>query len=150
MTDPVDIKIACYDPTPKDLQRLDDELTQFSLSEGGPDYSPQPIGFVAMEGDLIAGELIATDTWGRYEINFFKVNQTWRSSGVGTKLLLEGFEPYARDIKKAHGIHLWTPSWQGWGYYEKCGYKEIARLPLGHRGEFTEPQYNILYHKEFF
>lgn len=148
------LDVTQYIPQEKDFERLGSKLTAFTLAKGGPDYNPKSVAFkinakdIACSRTLTLGELIATTLWGRLEVNLLEVSEPYRRQGVGTALL-NAAEDFARAGGLV-GVHLWTPTWQGEGFYNSRGYKEVARLNLGTQGHFkNNPTFNILYSKDF-
>lgn len=132
--------------TDEDFKRIGDRLTNFTLQKGGPDYKPLSRLFQAAADGKIVGEMLATHLWGQVEVNLLEVHEDYRKQGIGGKLLSA-----AEDFARAHdarGIYLWTPTWQGEGFYEREGFAELARLPLNTDGHFDgKPQAQIFYYK---
>ena len=143
------MRVQQYKPGPKDLARIVNLFSLFNRRVRGPQYKPVNVGFKAIVPDAgCVGELVAMRLWGRLEITLLIVTEEYRKQGVGGQLL-DTAEAYARRNKLA-GIHLWTPSFQGEGFYESRGYKELGRMPLKIPKHFGgEMQYHIIYYKEF-
>ncbi len=139
--------IEQYEPTGDDFNRVGGKLTTFTLGKGGPDYTPLETAFRAVAEDgSIEGELLATTIWGSTEVNLLHVEENARGKGIGKKLL-SAAEDFAR-ANGAKGVKIWTPSFQGEGFYERAGYSEVARIPLAMDDHFGgKPQHNILYYK---
>ncbi|QKV17395.1 GNAT family N-acetyltransferase [Oricola thermophila] len=77
-------------------------------------------------GDVIGG-LSAKTMLGWLYVELLALAPNARGSGVGAKLL-ERAEAHARDLGLA-GVYLDTYEFQAPGFYAKCGYTEIGRLP---------------------
>lgn len=141
------LEITQYKPADADFARVGDRLSAFTLKQGAPAYDPVTVAFRAAIDGTPAGELIGTMLWGRLEVNLLEVPEDERGKGIGTELMR-----LAEEFARAHdavGIDLWTPTWQGEGFYETLGYEVAARLPLNTKGHFDgAPKYKIIYHKE--
>lgn len=136
-----------YSPEDKDFDRVSDKLTAFTLGKGGPDYKPLSTAFKAIsESGHVVGEAIATHLWGNVQVEMLVVDEGQRGQGIGKKLL-KLCEKFA-EVHNAMGLQLWTPSFQGEGFYERAGFKEAARFPLNVKGHFDDaPQDHIVYYK---
>lgn len=139
--------ITQIDPTEEVSNRIGSALSEFTLREGAPEYNPLPFAFkAAVDGKTVA-EVYGQVLWGRAEVQLLEVCEEHRGSGIG-KDILSAVEEFAK-AHNAIGVHLWTPTWQGEGFYEKAGYTELGRLPLNTQGHFNgEQKFHIIYHKE--
>jgi len=131
---PANAMVRQFKPTERDFREVGEQLTQYTLSKGGPDYKPRHIAFRAKVGERTVGQLLATHLWGRMEVDLFFVSEKHRGQGIGSQLLIAA-EEFARR-KHIGGIQLWTPDWQGGrqpgqseSFYEKHGYKLDADRP---------------------
>ena len=84
-------------------------------------------------------------TWGGccYVANLW-VTEALRGKGLGSEML-RAIERYARD-KQCRIVFLSTHSFQAPGFYERHGYKPIARIedhPLGHASNFYAKRLEI-------
>lgn len=143
-----DVTIEQIEATDEVAGRIADRLSAYTLQQGAPEYNPLPFAFkAAVDGKTVA-EVYGEILWGRAEVQLLEVDEDFRGSGIGKKILST-----VEDFAKAHdavGVNLWTPTWQGEGFYERAGYEELGRLPLGTPGHFSgEQKYHIIYHKEF-
>ena len=126
---PEEAQVTQYDPADADFMRVADKLTDFTMNEkGGPRYEELRFAFRAAVNGVTVGELAATELWGAMEVNHLHVDAAHRGQGIGGKLM-EAVEDLARARKDAC-VHLWTPTFQGEGFYERQGYQELSRLPL--------------------
>lgn len=147
MTD--NIKIIEKIPDDSDFTRISDGLDEYNSSSLFPVYEPKSYAFNAVrENGEIIGGLIIKYAFNACEIKLLHVDRNMRGNGVGQKLISKA-EDYARKHNMG-SICIWTFSWQGEGFYEKCGFKQIFKIPLtGNDETFTnEQQYNILYYKD--
>lgn len=132
----------------RDWERIGGALTNFTaeLPNKPPAYEPLSTTFHAVSDDenYRLGQAIVTRNQGMCEIDLLIVPELHRGKGVGTRLL-----SHIEDFARAHGdlsIRLSTPTWQGEGFYEKCGYTEMGRVPLW-SDRHGKPQHQITYFK---
>jgi len=119
-----------------DFERLGDKLSHYTKQRKAPDFDPVSKLFQAAvvrpKGQKlknpIVGEAVVTQNWGRLEIDLLFVEEAFRRQGVGTALMKQ-IQQYAR-AEELMAIRLNTPSWQGVGFYETCGFSEMGRIPL--------------------
>jgi GNAT superfamily N-acetyltransferase len=86
------------------------------------------------EGEVIGGILSNIGYWGGLEIRILWVNEDYRKSGIGTRLLIE-VEKQAK-LKGALVSILDTFDFQAKNFYLKNGYSicgQIDDFPLGHK-----------------
>lgn len=92
----------------------------------------QTIALKALEGEILAGSLIADIYWGWLDLKKLFVEEAFRHQGVGSMLLQE-----AEALAKAQGTtrgFLTTYEFQAKSFYEKHGYSATGVLkdyPLG-------------------
>lgn len=113
----------------EDFDRVGNKLSAQTISKGAPEYAPLSHTFKAVASDgCTLGEAIVTQNWGKLELDLMHVEPEHRGKGIG-KSLMKVVEEFvkANDLK---AIRLNTPTWQGVGFYERCGYKEMGRIPL--------------------
>ena len=128
MTKYKDIKIEAYDPKGEDFSRVGRALSAFSLDKGASEYIEVSKAFAAVADGKVVGEAIATQlSWGITTLNLLHVDETHRGVGIGRQLV-EAVENWARE-NNATAIDLWTPEFQGRGFYEKLGYRITKFLP---------------------
>jgi len=140
------INISRYTPEDEDFDRVSDQLTKFTLGKGGPLYQPLKFAFKAVSDRQVVGELVGATLWGVADITLLHVDPAHRKRGIGKKLLAAA-EEFA-EANGAKGAQLSTFSFQGEGFYERAGYKEVARFPMNTEGYFNgEQQDKILYYK---
>lgn len=131
----------------EDWDRIGDALTEFTAHRPNkpPAYNPVNTTFnaIASDGKTLASAIV-TRNQGMCEVDLLIVDSESRGQGIGTKLLSH-IDAFAR----AHGdvsIRLSTPTWQGEGFYETCGYTEMGRVPLWPDAQ-GNPQSQITYFK---
>lgn len=90
------------------------------------------------------GETIVTANWGKLEVDLMYVEPEHRGQGIG-KQLMSAVEDFAR-ASNLKAIRLNTPTWQGVGFYETCGYKEMGRVPLDDDAA-GNPHFEVTYYK---
>jgi GNAT superfamily N-acetyltransferase len=124
---------AAADPTPDDVQYLEDRIYEFNSSATGIGDGEWLAFFVRAGGRIVAG--ICGNTWGgTCELRQFWVEESQRKRGIGTKLL-RAAEQEARR-RNCSQIVLMTFSFQAPGFYEKHGFEVVATIddhPLGHQ-----------------
>lgn len=128
-----------------DFERVGDALTEQTAQKRAPAYNPLSRVFMALDKEeWLIGEAIVTQNWGKLEVDLMFVRPEYRGKGVGKKLMsaIDDFA-VASGLKS---IRLNTPTWQGVGFYEKCGYTEMGRIPL-EADEDGNPQFEVTYFK---
>lgn len=141
--------ISRFEPKEEDFARVGGKLTAFTLGKGGPNYQPLSFAFRAVSSEgVVMAELIGSTLWGVAEVNLLHTDPRYRKQGIGKKLL-SAAEDFVVEARGAKAIHLWTPSFQGEGFYERAGYKEAVRFPLNTEGHFGDKrQFKIVYYKD--
>lgn len=122
------------EPTPTDVQYLEDRLYEFNSSVTGITDGAYLAILVRDEQDqIVAG--ICGNTWGRCcEIRQFWVKESRRKQGLGTKLF-ETAEQEARRRGCTQTL-LMTFSFQAPAFYARHGFEVLAVVddhPRGHR-----------------
>jgi len=128
-----EVTLTAVDPTPDDMQYLEDRIYEFNASATGIGDG-ELLAFVVREGDrIVAG--ICGNTWGgTCELRQFWVEESQRNRGLGTKLF-EAAEHEARR-RGCTQIVLMTFSFQAPAFYENHDFEVVATiddLPCGHR-----------------
>jgi ribosomal protein S18 acetylase RimI-like enzyme len=136
-----------FAPSSDDIERVSDQLTAFSISAGGPNWSTASYAFRAVTDGKTVGEIIGeyNSDWGSAQISLLHVNDNTRGQHVGSTLV-----KMAEDFAKAQGctvMQVSTASWQGEGFYEKVGYREIGRTELRKLKAQGRDQFHIMYDK---
>jgi GNAT superfamily N-acetyltransferase len=121
------------DPTPDEVQYLEDRIYEFNSSATGIEDGEWLAFFVREGGRIVAG--ICGNTWGgTCELRQLWVEQSLRGRGIGTRLLRA-----AEDEARRRGcrqIVLMTFSFQAPAFYERHGFEVLATIedhPRGHR-----------------
>jgi GNAT superfamily N-acetyltransferase len=121
------------DPTPDDVQYLEDRIYEFNSSATGIADGEWLAFFVRERERIVAG--ICGSTWGgTCELRQFWVEESQRGRGLGTQLF-HAAEQEARRRGCTH-IVLMTFSFQAPSFYERHGFEVFARIeghPRGHR-----------------
>lgn len=131
------------DPTPHELQYLEDQINQHNISATGfEDYQPLAVLVHDSENRLIAG--LSGYTWGGCcEILFLWVHADYRQMGYGRQLLQTA---EAEAIQRAcQLIVLSSYSFQAPAFYQKLGYTINGideACPPGHRRYHLQKQLN--------
>lgn len=145
MTD--NLEIVKYIPEEKDFDRAGVQLDKYNCLINAPIYECKKFAVRLADGDKILGDAIGKIYWGMAELNYLYIDEILRGKSFGKKLVAA----FVDEAKKqgAKSVILWTTSWQGEGFYEKCGFKQKSKIPLNVGNDFSEElQYNILYYKE--
>jgi GNAT superfamily N-acetyltransferase len=127
------------DPDPKDVQFLDDQITDFNFAATGIyDGELLSIFLHNKNNEIMAG--IYGWTWGgTCEIRYLWVHADWRGKGIGRELLVQA---EAEAIRRGcHQIVLDTHSFQAPGFYTRLGYQIIGAhqdYPTGHQAFYLE------------
>lgn len=121
------------DPTPKQIQYLEDRLYEFNSSVTGINDGEWLAILVKDEERIVAG--ICGNTWGGCcEIRQFWVEESRRHQGLGTRLL--GAAEQEARRRGCRQIVLTTFSFQAPAFYMKRGFKALATVddyPCGHQ-----------------
>jgi GNAT superfamily N-acetyltransferase len=128
-----EVTLKSVQPTPDDVQYLEDRIYEFNSSVTGIGDG-ELFSFFVHEGDrIVAG--ICGNTWGgTCEVRQFWVEESHRHCGLGTKLL-QATEQEARR-RGCTQIILMTFSFQAPGFYRKHGFEVVATIddhPRGHQ-----------------
>ena len=128
-----DMTLIPVDPTPDDVQYLEDRIYEFNSSVTGIGDGECLGFFVRADDRIVAG--ICGYTWGgTCELRQFWVEESRRGCGIGTKLL-QAAEQEARR-RGCTQIALMTFSFQAPAFYERHGFEVVATIhdhPRGHR-----------------
>lgn len=125
--------LASVDPTPDDVQYLEDRIYEFNSSTTGITDGKLLAFFVRERDRIVAG--ICGNTWaGTCELRQCWVGEPQRHRGLGTKLF-QAAEQEARR-RGCTQIVLMTFSFQAQAFYERHGFEVVATIdnhPPGHR-----------------
>src|SRR5262245_24388296 len=85
MSEPPDVTLTPVDPTPDEVQYLEDRIYEFNASATGIHGGELLAFFVRERGRIVAG--ICGNTWGGVcELRQFWVEESRRRRGLGTQL----------------------------------------------------------------
>ena len=121
------------DPTPDEVQYLEDRIYEFNSNATGIGDGELLAFFVRARDRIVGG--ICGNTWGgTCELRQFCVEQSQRNRGLGTKL----FEAAEREARRrgCTQIVLMTFSFQAPAFYERKHFEVVATIddhPYGHR-----------------
>jgi GNAT superfamily N-acetyltransferase len=128
-----DSTLSPIDPTPEDVQYLEDRIYEFNSTATGIANGEWLAFFVRDADRIVAG--ICGNTWGgTCELRQFWVEPSQRGRGLGTRLL-QAAEQEARRRGCAQMV-LMTFSFQAPSFYERHGFEVFATIddhPRGHR-----------------
>jgi GNAT superfamily N-acetyltransferase len=128
-----EVTLTAVDPTPDEVQYLEDRICEFNSSATGIGDGELLAFFVRASGRIVAG--ICGNTWGgTCELRQFWVEESRRNRGLGTRLF-EAAEQEARR-RGCTQIVLMTFSFQAPAFYEKHDFEVVATIddhPRGHR-----------------
>jgi len=128
-----DIAVTLIDPTPDDVQYLEDRLYEFNSSTTGIAGGEWLALFARENGRVVGG--ICGNTWGgTCEVRQFWVDPAHRGRGLGTRL----FDAAQREASRrgCTQIVLMTFSFQAPAFYERRGFEILATIeddPAGYR-----------------
>jgi GNAT superfamily N-acetyltransferase len=129
----IEAALMPVDPTPDDVQYLEDRIYEFNASATGVTDGELLAFFVRDCDRIVAG--LCGNTWGATcELRQFWVEESQRHCGLGTKLF-NAAEQEARR-RGCTQIVLMTFSFQAPAFYEKKGFEVVATIdnhPRGHR-----------------
>jgi len=128
-----DVTLISVNPTPDDVQYLEDRIYEFNSSVTGVADGELLAFFVRERDRIVAG--ICGNTWGgTCELRQFWVDESRRHRGLGTKL----FQAAEREARQrgCTQIVLMTFSFQAPAFYERHGFEIVATIdnhPRAHR-----------------
>ena len=121
-------------PDLKDVQFLDDQLTDFNFTTTGI-YDGELLSiFLRNEKNEVMAGIYGWTWGGTCEIRYLWVHADWRGKGVGRELL--GQAELEATRRGCQQIVLNTHSFQAPGFYAKLGYQIICvyqDYPKGHQ-----------------
>ncbi|MBQ0002237.1 MAG: GNAT family N-acetyltransferase [Treponema sp.] len=123
-----------FNPTDDEINFVNNALKEFNDKAVGPD-NHELLNIVEYDnnGNVIAGILGGT-YWGWMHLDILWVDENYRRTGIGSKLLKAAEEEAVR--RGCHSVHVDTMSWQAPEFYKKHGYREIGKLeniPTGNK-----------------
>lgn len=125
--------LAAADPTPEDVQYLEDRIYEFNSSATDLTDGELLAFFVREDDRIVAG--ICGNTWGgTCELRQFWVEEGRRHRGLGTKLL-DAAEQEAQR-RGCTQMVLTTFSFQAPAFYKARGFEVVAAIsnhPRGHQ-----------------
>jgi GNAT superfamily N-acetyltransferase len=128
-----EVTLTAVDPTPDDVQHLEDRIYEFNSSATGIGDGKWLAFFVRARHRIVAG--ICGNTWGgTCELRQLWVEASQRNHGLGSKLL-DAAEQEARR-RGCTQIVLMTFSFQAPAFYQKHDFEVVATIdnhPYGHR-----------------
>lgn len=143
------MEITSYIPSEADCGLVKQGLDNYNRKMQAPLHEEVLRGFKILGAqNEIMGEAIVEVFCGSLEIKMLYIAEGNKGQGIGSKLIkvIETYN-YGVELKSAF---VWTTTWQAAGFYSKCGYNEKTRVLLNTQGLFNEePQYDILFYKEF-
>lgn len=119
-----DISFKCRPATPEETGLTARSLLEHSSRATNLSVDHQPFGFLAYDGDKLAGSVIGKIFFNWLHIDLFWVADDYRRQGLGTKLM----QQVAGKAMQSglNGIEVWTQSWQAPEFYRKLGYEEFS------------------------
>lgn len=112
-------------------QALGKIFEEQTIAAGLPVIEDEVIGIAAMDGEVIAGGIVAKQTYESMYINLLAVDDAYRGQRIGSQLL-EAIEKMAIEREMIH-LSLTTKSYQALDFYQKHGYEvfgELADMPM--------------------
>ena len=123
-----------YNPTTEEINFVNHALEEFNKKAVGPDnHELLNIVEYDYDGNVIAGILGGT-YWGWMHLDILWVDEKYRKTGIGSKLLKAAEEEAVR--RGCHSVHVDTMSWQAPEFYKKHGYRiigELDNIPNGNK-----------------
>src|SRR5262245_13593207 len=127
-----EVTLLPVDPTPDEVQFLEDRIYEFNSSTTGI-TGGELLAFFVRDGDHIVAGLCGNTWGGTCELRQFWVEESQRRRGLGTRLF-HAAEQEARR-RGCTQIVLMTFSFQAPSFYERHGFKVFATIedhPRGH------------------
>ena len=123
-----------YTPTEEEINFVNHALEEFNNKAVGPD-NHELLNIVEYDdaGNVIGGILGGT-YWGWMHLDILWVNEKYRKTGIGSKLLKAAEEEAVS--RGCHSVHVDTMSWQAPEFYKKHEYRiigELDNIPNGNK-----------------
>lgn len=123
-----------YNPSEEEINFVNHALEEFNNKAVGPD-NHELLNNVEYDEDenVIAGILGGT-YWGWMHLDILWVDEKYRKTGIGSKLLKAAEEEAVR--RGCHSVHVDTMSWLAPEFYKKHGYRiigELDNIPNGNK-----------------
>jgi GNAT superfamily N-acetyltransferase len=128
-----DATLSPVEPTPQDVQYLEDRIYEFNSTATGI-TDGEWLAFFVREADRIVAGLCGNTWGGTCELRQFWVQPSQRGRGLGTRLL-RAAEQEARR-RGCTQIVLMTFSFQAPSFYARHGFEVLATIdehPRGYR-----------------
>ncbi len=110
-------------------------FSRHAIAATGYDEKSDPVSFVAKRGKIFAGAVVAELFWGALHVKYVFVEEHFRSSGLGSRLLQEALA-YGRGHNCPFAF-VETMSFQALAFYQKLGFQlEFSRQGLIHGASF--------------
>ncbi len=110
-------------------------FSRHSIEKTGYDEKFEPVSFIAMDGEKMAGVIVAELFWGALHIKYIYVEDAYRSQKLGTQLMEHVLEFACKHHCPFAFVE--TMSFQALEFYQKCGFKlEFTRSGYSHQTSF--------------
>ncbi|MEM7734809.1 MAG: GNAT family N-acetyltransferase [Deinococcota bacterium] len=115
-----------FEPDQAVIDAVDNGLETYNFSKVGG-WTCDHLAIIAEDNkEKIIGGLYGVIQWDWLEIELAWVDETYRSKGLGSKLVSEA--EAAAVSKGVQNVHLRTGSWQAVDFYKKLGYAVFGQL----------------------
>lgn len=113
------------DENSKDITFIQNELDKYNNQFAEP-YSHRKLNVIIKDNDEIIGGLLGGTYWGWLYVDRFWINEKYRRSGLGTKILKTAEEEAIQ--RGCQNVHLDTHDFQAVDFYKKNGYVVVSKL----------------------
>ena len=122
-------------------------FSRHAIAMTGYNELSDPVVFVAMDADVLAGAIVVAKFWGALHVKYVYVDDAYRGQGLATRLMKQAFA-YGRENKCLFAF-VETMSFQALGFYQKMGfYLEFTRSGYIHGTSFHYLRKDLLPEKE--
>ena len=111
-------------PSAADIKALEDGIAAYNMQMAGAVPSYKYV--FARNGGTLSGGVSGSLTGYKFHVRHLWVAELQRGKGIGLQLMKQ-----IEAVAKNHGckhVFVDTMSFQAPGFYEKCGYAEVARI----------------------
>jgi GNAT superfamily N-acetyltransferase len=116
------------------IRKIEGALAQFNRQFALPDrYTPLNVFARTQDGEVVAG-LLAETYWNWLHVRILWIDDEYRGSGLGKRLLMEAEKESLR--RGCRNAHLDTHDFQAETFYKKNGYEVFGildDLPQGYK-----------------
>lgn len=117
--------------TPELKKLINDGFSRYAMATVGHDEKNEPVAFLAMEGESVAGAVVVEIFWGALHVKNLFVEEGFRGHGLATQLMEQALA-FGLENRCSFAF-LETMSFQALGFYQKLGFElDFTREGFAH------------------